>query len=345
MLLAMPLLAVATAAFLSPAQQKQLLQLYRQKDLNEYQERVFDHIIPPDRSDAKLSQMTLREFLLHPRGVHLALAPAFFGFYAYFGALDAWEHEVMWTDDPPALPKYIRSVAGGSAGAMAAVLLAAGIPPGDALQFASSVTLGRFADPPGLGGLFRGELFEGLMRDFILSKKPTMSMRLEDGVMPVAVSGFDLKTMKGQILSRGDMARAARASACFPVLFQPVQWNDENGTVSYLIDGGISDDLGLQGLSAFRWEEPMRVVNVVVGNFFEDGPRGPSNMPNGVNASEVVSISIRNTPRVAPWAMENGPIAAEAARVAMLSSLHLPLYEGTEPGHYELHIDATEFIR
>eukprot|EP00957_Ditylum_brightwellii_P116725 8903255-Ditylum_brightwellii.AAC.1 len=73
---------------------------------------------------------------MHPDGYHLAMAPAFFGFYAYFGALAALNEDVAPTTDNVGivLPKsgfeegnktLLKSVAGASAGAMAAVLLSA----------------------------------------------------------------------------------------------------------------------------------------------------------------------------------------------------------------------------
>jgi hypothetical protein len=42
--------------------------------------------------------------------------------------------------------------------------------------------------------------------------------------------------------------------------------------------------------------------------------------------------------------MKNGPKAVEAARRTMRASLDLPLHYGKEPGHYELHIDASSFV-
>eukprot|EP00978_Attheya_sp_CCMP212_P026360 scaffold86532_cov32-Attheya_sp.AAC.1 len=56
--------------------------------------------------------------------------------------------------------------------------------------------------------------------------KPRLA--LQDGLIPVAVSGFDLWTMRVKLLSQGPMARAARSSACFPGLFQPVPWWDDD---------------------------------------------------------------------------------------------------------------------
>mmetsp|Transcript_3715 Transcript_3715/g.5036 ORF Transcript_3715/g.5036 Transcript_3715/m.5036 type:complete len:410 (+) Transcript_3715:135-1364(+) len=337
--------------------------------------------------------VTLRQFLMHPDGYHLAMAPAFFGFYAYFGALAALNEDVAPTTDNVGivLPKsgfeegnktLLKSVAGASAGAMAAVLLSAGISPRRAAEFASSLGLPQFADPPGFGGVLKGDLFESLMKDFLESEvKARLKMekgmesedgeehyigellRLENSVIPVAVTGFDLLRMKGKVLKSGCMARAARASATFPGLFQPVGWweagnnsRTKDGTIStlrtstfippfLLIDGGIGDMYGIVGLSSLiPHESNKRIVNLVTGSFGVSGPPGPSDMPPGIHAKEVVSISILNTPDCGPWNMENGPRAVTAAQRAIQASLDTPMSRGAEAGHYELHIDASGFI-
>lgn len=41
--------------------------------------------------------------------------------------------------------------------------------------------------------------------------------------------------------------------------------------------------------------------------------------------------------------VRNGPVSVEVAKRAMSASLDLPLYHGSEPNHYELHIDSTSF--
>jgi len=187
------------------------------------------------------------------------------------------------------------------------------------------------------------------------------------------VSAFDLRTLKGQILRTGCMAKAARASATFPFLFEPVSWRRDNTTrdaitedkitgsdSSFLfIDGGITDFAGLNGLGPFLEEEVSaaaaagnsstgrkqrrhRVVNLSVGDFFGGAPPGPSSLPDGVPV-EVLSISIRNLPGCGPWAMSNGPRAVDAAHRAMLASLDVPLHKGEEEHHYELHIDTSSF--
>jgi hypothetical protein len=292
------------------------------------------HPIPTDR--------TLRDFLTDSAGFHLALAPSFFGFYGYFGALAAWEEGIDASILSPAGGK-IHSVAGASAGAMAAILIAAGIKPRRAADFVGGMTLDKFADYPAVGAFLRGNKFEQIMFDFLRAEQPGMSLLLQDSVLPVAVTAFDLQTMQGQILSRGSMARAARASATFPVLFQPVGWkgNVTNGEDYILIDGGVTDWAGVEGLKVLFPDRPKRVVNLVVGDFTgSDGPPGPSAVPG---STEVLSISMQNLPLCSPFHMTNGPITVDAAHRAMMATLDLPLYKGREANHFELHIDTSSF--
>ena len=295
--------------------------------------------------DEPEANLTLREFLMDPdEGIHLGMAPSFFGFYGYLGVLTAWEEELSNATFTFRLDK-IDGVAGASAGAMAAVLLASGVPPKVAAEFCSTISLEAIADPPGLLAAFQGNKFEQTMYHFLQESSPLQILTLEDAIIPVCVSGFDIQTMQGRLLTTGSMARAARASATFPGLFQPVGWEEPGQDEDYLlIDGGIADFSGLNGLAALSPEQPKRVVNLVAGEFFRGVPPGPSTMPKGLNTTSLLSISIQNLPACGPWAMKNGPKAVEAARRAMRASLDLPLHYGKEPGHFELHIDASSFI-
>ncbi|KAL3801503.1 hypothetical protein HJC23_000941 [Cyclotella cryptica] len=318
---------------------------------------------------------TLREYLNHPDGFHMAFAPAFFGFFAYFGALTALEEETNGLivpsvtrkngdNDSPVPACGLKSVAGASAGAMAAVMLAAGIQPRKAAEFACTFNWSMVADPPGFGGFVKGDKFEEFMRSFIRETAATRngceiakdkdSVMMEDALVPVAVSGFDLLRMKGVLVSRGCMAKAARSSAGFPGLFQPVSWRKERAGEKrlkrfpdmLLIDGGIRDSLGLNGLSAFPSNSARgkRVMNIAVGDFGFNGPRGMKDLPRDVDAESLVSIAIVNTPMCGPWAMENGPKAVEAARKAMLAMMDVPLERGTSRNHYILRVDASRFL-
>ncbi|KAL7461203.1 hypothetical protein ACHAXS_001625, partial [Conticribra weissflogii] len=312
-----------------------------------------------------ITTVTLREYLSHPDGFHASFAPAFFGFFCYFGCLTGLEEETGgWI--VPAPPSTngsfkdcrLKSVAGASAGAMAAVMLAAGIQPRKAAEFSSRITWKAVADPPGIGGFVKGERFEQIMREFILENAQIVrnphenpneidfvkSIHLEEALIPVAVSGFDLFRMKGKLISHGCMAKAARSSACFPGLFAPVPWSEdckdsEESKLlpdSLLIDGGVTDGLGLWGLSATPSppDKRKRVINFVVGDFGYKGASGIAEMPDGIDVESLVSIAIMNTPLCGPWAMENGPKAVEAARRAIIAALDIPMERGTCDNHY-----------
>jgi len=363
-----------------------------------------DYLYSYDSYDeAELSTVTLREFISHDDGFHLAMAPSFFGFYAYFGALTALNEDVLplpamsmpssmtssyseeneqeeGKDEEESNVKVVlptrknlsnnkgngksekkpnvllKSVAGASAGAMAAVFLSAGADPRDAADLCINLKLRDVADLGGVGAAMKGHLFESIMKDKLSTVGRTS--RFDEAVIPVAVSGFDLLSMSGTLLRDGCMAKAARASATFPGLFQPVAWSDDTAGGSsstttgdnrllpdqLLIDGGLGDLYGLNGLSVISPDQPKRVVNLVVGDFGLQRPPGPSSMPRGITATEVASISIINTPKCGPWAMQNGPRAVEAARRAVAAVLDAPMHVGKEPGHYELHIDAAAFV-
>jgi len=291
---------------------------------------------------------TLREYLVpHEEGtkedLYLAMGPAFFGFYGYFGMLAGIEDELSdgvnnndgedrttFSSATSLLinRKILRGVSGASAGAMAAILLAAGISPHRASEFVSTLGLTDFADLGGVGAVLKGDKFESIMSSFLQSASPIMAnvkasstiigagvddtatthsqyrlpLGLEDALIPVAVSAVDIQPQiispgwsswlqslvspwsyiastylpSAKILIRGSMARAARASACFPGLFEPVGWIDRSSTLtssstsknassssdddpdscsysvtndySLLIDGGIFDWAGYNGL-------------------------------------------------------------------------------------------------
>jgi len=179
--------------------------------------------------------------------------------------------------------------------------------------------------------------------------------RLEEALVPVAVSVFDILRMKQVILSRGCMGKAARASAGFPVLFQPVAWHrrdyegeeerdrsraGENSTnsnaerkkwwrmwkdYSLFVDGGITDQWGLNGLAATASADgaQKRVVNMMVGDV--NPSRSRVHAAKNINASHLVSIALLNTPVCGPHAMANGPRAVESTMRAMASLLDVPM--------------------
>jgi Patatin-like phospholipase len=371
------------------------------------------------RQGGQRDPVTLRDFLSHGDGFSLAMAPAFFGFYGYFGALAAWEDAISTSllrdhEDSPTTKasdgssssrrRLLQHVSGASAGAMAAVLLAAGVSPKRAAEFCETITLSKFADFPGFGAVFRGYKFESIMHEFLVSEIQLqqqqrqslprqderntttntttaavdddeslpllLQLQLQNARVPVAVTALDIETMQTKILTRGSMAKAARASATFPFLFQPVGWVDDidddeddkhcknaanmnNNSKNQkldatLIDGGIRDHAGVDGLKAFvemdasdsqcktaarpggrlsNIPPPRRIVQLAVGGFLLDNPPGPGYI--SPSANQVVSISLNNLPTCGPWpsGLHNGPIAVQAAYRAMMAALDIPLLE------------------
>ena len=216
----------------------------------------------------------------------------------------------------------------------------------------------------------KGNNFEASMREFISEKarisrlKPRdgqdnsdIPFQLDEALVPVAVSVFDLMRMRGANLTSGCMAKAARASAGFPGLFQPVAWRKEYPFSrislpqkrlpdSLLIDGGISDGLGLNGLGSFSsFTDKKRVINMVVGDYGFGGPPRIKDLPAGVNAESLVSVAIVGTPMCGPWAMKNGPRAYESARLAMMAALDTPMERvGGADGQFVVRVDASQWL-
>ena len=116
---------------------------------------------------------------------------------------------------------------------------------------------------------------------------------------------------------------------------------------SLLIDGGITDGLGLNGLGGTSDDEQKkRVINMVVGDFGFQGPSGIESMPPGVHAKSLVSIALLGTPMCGPWAMQNGPRAVESARKAMAEALDTPMERvvSTSDDHYLVKVDASKWL-
>lgn len=294
--------------------------------------------------------------------------------------------------------KILKGVAGASSGAMAAVLLASGISPHKGGKYASKIKLSDFADPGGVGGFFKGNRFEILMNEFLQGLSPVATMKntnstlqLEDALIPVAVSAVNIQPQitpeepswlqalaspldflsstyfpTEKVLSQGPMARAARASACFPMLFQPVGWIDtysdstNSDKYSLLIDGGIFDMAGYNGLREIvqktgSGENKINVLNLSIGSFLP-APHGPEDVSQDLNVAvdSVFSLSIINLPFCSPLTMENGPIAIRAARRAIRAAMDQPISAITststingkeiEQYHFVLEIDASPFL-
>jgi hypothetical protein len=112
------------------------------------------------------------------------------------------------------------------------------------------------------------------------------------------------------------------------------------------IDGGVADPYGLVGLSSVMTNDGRneRIINLMVGDFHLSTAPGPSSSVLKSSNATVLSISVQNLPQCGPWAMGNGPIAVELAKQAIEKAMDVPLWNGAEDNHYELHIDASYFV-
>ena len=246
---------------------------------------------------------TLREFL-REGPFALAMSSGFFGFFAHTGFLTVLEDEGL-------LPNRIS---GSSAGALVGASWAAGV---DAPRLANSLLALERRDfwDPGVGaGLLRGALFGEKLASMM--GRPTFSSTR----VPVAVSGYHVRTRQTQVLASGDIGDAIRASCAVPVLFQPV-WIEGR---AYL-DGGIRDRPGLHGMP--RAEKRVLYHHIASTSPWRTSlavPRRPG----------MVTLSIQNLPRSGPFKLDQGRLAYAAARKATQQVLDQPLEE-------QISIDAS----
>jgi len=157
----------------------------------------------------------------------LAMSSGFFSFFAHTGMLSALVEAGL-------RPAH---VAGSSAGALVGGAWAAGVEPDDLAVILGDLARDDFWDPaPGLG-LLRGKRFDRLLRELLPID------RIEGGRVPLQISVFDILRRRTQVLTRGDLPDAIRASCCVPGLFHPV-WIDRRP----YWDGGILDRPGIAGI-------------------------------------------------------------------------------------------------
>jgi NTE family protein len=86
-------------------------------------------------------------------------------------------------------------------------------------------------------GLLSQDRLRKTLRDYI------GDVRIEDAKIPLALVATDISTGEKVVLTEGDLAVAASASACFPGVFIPVELEGR-----LLVDGGLVENLPLSPL-------------------------------------------------------------------------------------------------
>ncbi len=221
----------------------------------------------------------------------LAMSSGFFGFFAHAGVLTAL------------LEKGLKPAAtrGSSAGALVTGLWAAGLDPDVMAKELMRLERQDFWDPrPGFG-LLAGRRFDQKLRE-LLPVATFASCRV-----PASVSVFDVWSRRTEVLTKGDLAAAVRASCALPGMFHPV-WIDRRPK----LDGGIADRPGLYGAAAgerilhhnLTSKSPWR-------RFYKPGQHRPTSRPG------LAVLAIDDLPRVSPLALPRGKDAfAKAHREA-----------------------------
>jgi len=139
-------------------------------------------------------------------------------------------------------------ISGASAGALVGAFIAEGYAPEEILQLSKKEKFFSYSDiSPKNSGLFSTVIFERIIRKYI----PHDSF--EGLKRPLYVSVTDLTNARSIIFNEGCLSLAVKASCCFPLVFQPVLYNDN----TYLCDGGI--------LNNFPVEQVRNSCNKVIG--------------------------------------------------------------------------------
>jgi NTE family protein len=214
------------------------------------------------------------------------LSSGFFGFFAHTGFALALERAGV---SP-------MGYAGSSAGALVAAVRASGTSATELAQELGTITREDFWDPaPGLG-LLRGERFRQRVYDMLEEKT------FERCPTPLAVSVFRLSSRRTEVLRRGDISTAVRASCSFPFLLQPAQVEG-----AWYIDGGVLDRPGVEGVPSSA---------CVLFHHLES--RSPWRRPTAASAriptrDRMLSVTLRGLPRSGPLRLPEGKQAMHLA--------------------------------
>lgn len=228
----------------------------------------------------------------------LAMSSGFFGFFAHFGTLRALlDHGLS-----PA------RFCGSSAGALVGACMASGASINAIEDTLLGLDRSQFWDPsPGLG-LLSGQAFRRMLADLL----PTQ--RVEETLTPLAVSAWQGKSRRTQVLQQGNLVEAVYASCAVPLLFQPARIGGR-----YYWDGGIADRHGLA--ATFPGER------VLYHHLQSRSPwRGRNSMAlHHPSRPNLVTLAIDGLVRSGPGKLEQGRLAMHQAYNATGRALARPV--------------------
>jgi NTE family protein len=126
-----------------------------------------------------------------------------------------------------------QAVAGASMGAIVGALYAAGISPPEMTDFFKKASMLKYFTwkLPTQGGMLSSDKLAGEVEEVLGIKT------FEELQMPLFVSVTNFTRGRSEIISSGSLSLAVAASAAIPVIFKPVEIND-----NLYVDGGVTDN-------------------------------------------------------------------------------------------------------
>ena len=130
----------------------------------------------------------------------------------------------------------IDMISGASIGALIGALYLSGYSPKNLEEMIKNLNFKKLID---IGvprsGLIKGDKMESYLRELLDEKK------FSDLSAPLYITAVDIVNYREVVFSKGDLAKAIRASVSVPGIFRPVK---NNGKI--LVDGGVLDNLPIE---------------------------------------------------------------------------------------------------
>ena len=147
-------------------------------------------------------------------------------------------------------------------------------------------------------------------------------VNIEDSVIPFAATAVDIATGDRLLLKEGNLARAVRASACIPGVFQPVKWDGR-----MLVDGGLVEFLPIESA---RELGAARIIGVDLRS------REPNPMPKNV-----FDIFMNTS-----WIVRHNSVRTKSSETQTIVTPQLKSYSSVDPrdvsGLIQEGYDATQ---
>jgi NTE family protein len=229
---------------------------------------------------------------------------------AHIGVLQALEESAL----------EVTHLAGTSMGALVGSLFAFGLTGKEIEALAEEL---RWPDVTGFLpsrlGLFSMDRLANTLRRHL------GEVNVEDARVPLALLAADISTGEKVVMTRGDLATAATASACVPGLFIPIE---RNGRL--LVDGGLLENLPVSPLQAWGVDRII-AVDVHMGRRFHRPRTLPDVLSNSLDMALASAARDRAreadlviTPETSSWSrkqMEDIPALVREGYRAACESL------------------------